>query len=128
MQDVPTNYDTDLFQPIIQATCEKAGDADGEKEETDVALKVIADHVRTIVFAVGDGALPSNEGRGYVLRRLLRRALFGTDGSWGSKWPFLYELTPIVAEIMKDYYPEPVQKKISSNGSSGVKKKNSWKH
>jgi alanyl-tRNA synthetase len=109
MQDVPTNYDTDLFQPIIQATCEKAGVAYGEKEETDVALKVIADHVRTIVFAVGDGALPSNEGRGYVLRRLLRRAVrYGRK--LGIKRPFLYELTPIVAEIMKDYYPEPVQK------------------
>ena len=109
MQDVPTNYDTDLFQPVIQATCEKAGVAYGKDSETDVALKVIADHVRTIVFAVGDGALPSNEGRGYVLRRLLRRAVrYGRK--LGMKRPFLHELTPIVAEIMKDYYPEPVEK------------------
>ena len=109
MQDVPTNYETDLFQPIIQATGEKAGVAYGKDAETDVALKVIADHVRTIVFAVGDGALPSNEGRGYVLRRLLRRAVrYGRK--LGIKRPFLYELTSIVAEIMKDYYPEPVKK------------------
>ncbi|SEM73292.1 alanine--tRNA ligase [Lihuaxuella thermophila] len=110
MQNVPTNYDTDLFQPIIQATCEKAGVEYGKDQETDIALKVIADHIRTIVFAVGDGVLPSNEGRGYVLRRLLRRAVrYGRK--LGMERPFLYELTGIVAEIMKDYYPEPVDKK-----------------
>lgn len=110
MQDVPTNYDTDLFQPIIQATCEKAGVVYGKEENTDIALKVIADHVRTIVFAVSDGALPSNEGRGYVIRRLLRRAVrYGRK--LGIERPFLYELTPVVTEIMKDYYPEPVEKR-----------------
>ncbi|TCS94895.1 alanine--tRNA ligase [Hazenella coriacea] len=109
LQDVPTNYDTDLFQPTIQEICKKAGVEYNKDPETDTALKVIADHVRTIVFAVGDGVLPSNEGRGYVLRRLLRRAVrYGRK--LGIERPFLYELTGIVATIMKDYYPEPVEK------------------
>lgn len=110
MQDVPTNYDTDLFQPIIQATCQKTGVKYGQDKETDIALKVIADHIRTIVFAVADGVLPSNEGRGYVLRRLLRRAVrYGRK--LGIDRPFLHELTGIVAEVMSDYYPEPLEKK-----------------
>jgi alanyl-tRNA synthetase len=107
MQDVETNYDTDLFQPIIQATCDKAGVIYGSSENVDIALKVIADHVRTIVFAVADGVLPSNEGRGYVLRRLLRRAV-RYSRQLGLKRPFLYELTSIVAEVMKEFYPEPL--------------------
>jgi alanyl-tRNA synthetase len=109
MQDVPTNYDTDLFQPIIQATCKEAGVEYGEDRETDIALKVIADHVRTIVFAIGDGVVPSNEGRGYVLRRLLRRAVRYAR-VLGIERPFLYRLTGVVAEGMKEYYPEPAQK------------------
>lgn len=108
MQDVPTNYDTDLFQPIIQATCQQAGVSYDTSEEVDIALKVIADHVRTIVFAVADGVLPSNEGRGYVLRRLLRRAV-RYSRKLGLKRPFLYELTSIVAEIMKEFYPQPYE-------------------
>lgn len=110
VQNVPTNYDTDLFIPIIQATCEKAGVEYGKDKQTDIALKVIADHIRTIVFAVADGVLPSNEGRGYILRRLLRRAVrYGRK--FGMERPFLYELTETVASIMADFYPEPVQKK-----------------
>lgn len=109
MQNVRTNYDTDLFQPMIQQTCKIAGVEYNQSEEIDVALKVIADHVRTIVFSVGDGVLPSNEGRGYVLRRLLRRAVrYGRK--LGMDRPFLYELTSTVAENMKDYYPEPFEK------------------
>ncbi|WP_230199157.1 alanine--tRNA ligase [Risungbinella massiliensis] len=109
MQNVRTNYDTDLFQPMIQQTCKIAGVQYNQSEEVDVALKVIADHVRTIVFSVGDGVLPSNEGRGYVLRRLLRRAVrYGRK--LGMDRPFLYELTSNVAENMKDYYPEPLAK------------------
>ena len=72
---LPTNFDTDLFMPIIKATEEISGFSYGSNEEQDMAFKVIADHVRTVAFAVSDGALPSNEGRGYVLRRLLRRAV-----------------------------------------------------
>jgi alanyl-tRNA synthetase len=108
MQDVPTNYDTELFQPTIQAVCKQAGVTYGTSEEVDIALKVIAEHARTVVFAIADGVLPSNEGRGYVLRRLLRRAVrYGRK--LGLKRPFLYELTNVVADIMKDFYPEPYE-------------------
>src|SRR5690606_16345882 len=75
VQDVPTNFDTDLFIPIIRKTEEISGKKYGEDADMDMAFKVIADHIRTVAFAIGDGALPSNEGRGYVLRRLLRRAV-----------------------------------------------------
>jgi alanyl-tRNA synthetase len=110
MQDVPTNYDTELFQPTIQAICKQADVTYGSSEEVDIALKVIAEHARTVVFAIADGVLPSNEGRGYVLRRLLRRAVrYGRK--LGLQRPFLFELTGVVAEIMKDYYPEPYAQK-----------------
>ncbi|TVY12055.1 alanine--tRNA ligase [Paenibacillus cremeus] len=110
VQDVDSNFDTDLFMPIIEKTCELAGVKYKQNEETDVALKVIADHVRTVAFSVGDGVLPSNEGRGYVIRRLLRRAVrYGKV--LGMDKPFLYLLTPIVGEIMGVYYPEVVDKR-----------------
>ncbi|MFD0588238.1 alanine--tRNA ligase [Paenibacillus sp. GCM10027627] len=110
LQDVDSNFDTDLFRPIIDRTCEIAGVQYKTNEEQDVALKVIADHIRTVAFSVGDGVMPSNEGRGYIIRRLLRRAvrygkLLGVDR------PFLYELTPVVGEIMGVYYPEVVEKR-----------------
>ncbi|OYD09159.1 alanine--tRNA ligase [Paludifilum halophilum] len=110
MQDVATNFDTDLFRPIIEATCKEAGVRYGEDRETDIALKVIADHVRTLVFAIGDGVVPSNEGRGYVLRRLLRRAVRYAQ-ILGIERAFLYRLTGVVADIMKEFYPEPAQRK-----------------
>src|SRR5699024_10144804 len=75
IQDVPTNFDTDLFLPIIEAVENVSGRKYGETTQADIAFKVISDHIRTVAFAIGDGALPSNEGRGYVLRRLLRRAV-----------------------------------------------------
>lgn len=105
IQNTKTNFETDLFVPIIQKTEEIAGVKYGENEEYDVAFKVIADHIRTVTFAVGDGALPSNEGRGYVLRRLLRRAVRYAK-QINIERPFMYELVPVVGEIMKDYYPE----------------------
>ncbi|WP_409270760.1 alanine--tRNA ligase [Neobacillus sp. SCS-31] len=105
VQNVPTNFDTDLFIPIIRSTEEISGAKYGENKETDVAFKVIADHIRTVSFAVGDGALPSNEGRGYVLRRLLRRAVRYAK-QIGINRPFMYELVPVVGEIMHDFYPE----------------------
>ncbi|MFD1955432.1 alanine--tRNA ligase [Paenibacillus thailandensis] len=109
LQDVDSNFDTDLFQPIIGRTCEIAGVQYGAKTEDDVALKVIADHIRTVVFAVGDGVLPSNEGRGYIIRRLLRRAVrYGK--TIGIDRPFLYSLTGVVGEIMGVYYNEVVEK------------------
>ncbi|MEY2192574.1 alanine--tRNA ligase [Neobacillus sp. BF23-41] len=105
VQNVPTNFDTDLFIPIIRATEEIAGEKYGQNKETDVAFKVIADHIRTVAFAVGDGALPSNEGRGYVLRRLLRRAVRYAK-QININRPFMFELVPVVGEIMDDFYPE----------------------
>jgi len=105
VQDVPTNFDTDLFIPIIRATEEISGVQYGNNKETDVAFKVIADHIRTVSFAVGDGALPSNEGRGYVLRRLLRRAVRYAK-QINIHRPFMFELVPVVGEIMVDFYPE----------------------
>ena len=111
IQDAPTNFETDLLMPIIHAvealgTNVKYGDA----PQTDVSFKVIADHIRALSFAIGDGALPSNEGRGYVLRRLLRRAVMHGK-KLGINEAFLYKLVPVVGEIMVSYYPEVLQQK-----------------
>lgn len=111
IQDAPTNFETDLFMPIIHAvealgTNVKYGDA----PQTDVSFKVIADHIRALSFTIGDGALPSNEGRGYVLRRLLRRAVMHGK-KLGINEAFLYKLVPVVGEIMVSYYPEVLQQK-----------------
>lgn len=109
LQDVPTNFDTDFFRPIIEAAAALLGVSYGADETVDTALKVIADHVRTVIFSIGDGVSPSNEGRGYVIRRLLRRAVrFGKQN--GVEKPFLYELVGVVGEIMGDYYTEIVDK------------------
>lgn len=105
IQNTKTNFETDLFIPIIKKTEEISGVKYGENEEFDVAFKVIADHIRTVTFAVGDGALPSNEGRGYVLRRLLRRAVRYAKQIHIER-PFMFELVPVVGGIMEDYYPE----------------------
>lgn len=104
-QDVPTNYDTDLFMPIIEQTEAISGKKYRVNKEDDIAFKVIADHIRTVSFAIGDGALPSNEGRGYVLRRLLRRAVRFAQ-KLDINQPFMYELVDTVAGIMKPYYPD----------------------
>lgn len=110
LQNVNSNFDTDLFQPIIAKTAELAGVKYGEKEETDVALKVIADHIRTVAFAVADGVLPSNEGRGYVIRRLLRRAVrYGKV--LGLDKPFMFGLVETVGDIMGTYYTDVVTKR-----------------
>lgn len=109
IQNVPTNFDTDLFIPIIRETEKISGETYGSDEQKDVAFKVIADHIRTVAFAIGDGALPSNEGRGYVLRRLLRRAVRYAK-MLNIHEPFMYKLVPVVGEIMQDYYPEVKEK------------------
>lgn len=106
IQNAPTNFETDLFLPIIHATEELAnGPKYATDKDADISYKIIADHARTVSFAIGDGALPSNEGRGYVLRRLLRRAALNGQ-KLGIKGAFLYKLVPVVGEIMKSYYPE----------------------
>lgn len=106
IQNAPTNFETDLFMPIIEAVQELSGNfAYGESKAKDISFKVIADHIRALSFAIGDGALPSNEGRGYVLRRLLRRAVMHGK-KLGIDSAFLYKLVPIVGKIMESYYPE----------------------
>ena len=110
LQDVPTNFDTDLFMPIIRETEKISGDVYRQDSSKDVAFKVIADHIRTVSFAIGDGALPSNEGRGYVLRRLLRRAVRYAK-MLGIERPFMYELVDVVGDIMVDFYPQVNEKK-----------------
>jgi len=110
LQNAPTNFETDLFLPIIRETEKISGETYGRDREKDVAFKVIADHIRAVTFAVSDGALPSNEGRGYVLRRLLRRAVrYGK--MLGIDRPFMHGLVPVVAEIMGDFYPEVAKRK-----------------
>ena len=105
LQNVPTNYDTDLIRPIIEKTENLAERKLGESPETDVALKVIADHSRAAAFLIGDGILPANEGRGYVLRRIMRRAIrYGRN--IGLRRPFLYQTAEVVFNIMKPAYPE----------------------
>jgi alanyl-tRNA synthetase len=105
VQDTPTNFDTDLIRPIIARTEAMTGRGFGQEPAADVAMKVIADHCRAAVFLIGDGVLPSNEGRGYVLRRIMRRAIrYGRN--IGLARPFLNETARAVFEIMKPAYPE----------------------
>ena len=106
LQDAPTNFETDLFLPIIHTTEEMTdGKKYGENKEDTTAFKIIADHVRAVSFAIADGALPSNSGRGYVLRRLIRRADLNGQ-RLGIKGAFLYKLVPVVGKIMESHYPE----------------------
>jgi alanyl-tRNA synthetase len=105
IQDVPTNYDTDLISPIIKKAEELAEMSINQSRETEVAMKVIADHSRAAAFLINDGILPSNEGRGYVLRRIMRRAIrYGRN--IGLQRPFLYRTAEVVFDIMRPAYPE----------------------
>lgn len=105
VQNVPTNYDTDLIIPIIKKTEELSQKSLGDSAASDVAMKVIADHSRAAAFLICDGILPSNEGRGYVLRRIMRRAIrYGRN--IGLVKPFLHETSQVVIETMKEAYPE----------------------
>jgi alanyl-tRNA synthetase len=105
IQDVPTNYDIDLIRPILNKVENLSEKRIGESRESDVAMKVIADHSRAAAFLIGDGVLPSNEGRGYVLRRIMRRAIrYGRNISLTR--PFLHETARVVFDIMKPAYPE----------------------
>ncbi len=110
LQNVDTNYDTDLMMPIINKAENLAEKQLGESFETDVALKVIADHSRATAFLIGDGVLPSNEGRGYVLRRIMRRAIrYGRN--IGLNKPFLHDTAGVVFDIMQPAYPELAEDK-----------------
>ncbi|MFT8408350.1 alanine--tRNA ligase [Liquorilactobacillus satsumensis] len=108
-QNARTNFETDLFLPLINETAKISGQAKyGDSAATDVSFKVTADHIRAVTFAIGDGALPSNEGRGYVIRRLIRRAVMHGQ-KLGIEQAFLYRLVPLVGKIMESYYPEVLQ-------------------
>jgi alanyl-tRNA synthetase len=110
VQDVPTNYDIDLIRPIMQKVEELAETKLGQAWESDVAMKVIADHSRAASFLIGDGILPSNEGRGYVLRRIMRRAIrYGRN--IGLTDPFLHKTAEVVFDIMKPAYPDLIDAK-----------------
>jgi alanyl-tRNA synthetase len=110
LQGKKSNYDTDLFQPIIQTTSELSGKRySGSQSKIDISMRVVADHVRALTFAIADGAIPSNEGRGYVLRRILRRASrFGRNLDLHE--PFIYRLVSSLVEAMGDAYPEIKQR------------------
>jgi alanyl-tRNA synthetase len=105
LQGKRSNYDTDIFTPLLQAAGRRAGRVYGKDAEADFALRVIADHARAFCFLVADGVVPANDKRGYVLRRLLRRAIrFGRK--LGIDEPFLHEITPVVSERLGEVYPE----------------------
>ncbi|MGQ7366608.1 alanine--tRNA ligase [Streptococcus suis] len=108
-QGAKTNFETDLFLPIIREV-EKISGKTYDQDGDNMSFKVIADHIRALSFAIGDGALPGNEGRGYVLRRLLRRAVMH-GRRLGITEPFLYKLVETVGNIMESYYPEVLEKR-----------------
>jgi alanyl-tRNA synthetase len=106
VQGRKSNYDTDIFQSVISEISEISGKRYGIKDEWDVALRVIADHIRAIAFSIADGQLPSNNKAGYVIRRILRRAVRYGYNNLGLEEPFLFRLVPVLADKMGDTYPE----------------------
>jgi alanyl-tRNA synthetase len=106
-----SNYDTDVFQPIIKTIGSIADVAYGKAKETDVAMRVIADHIRTVAFSITDGQLPSNNKAGYVIRRILRRAVRYGFTFLNQKEPFMYKLIPVLIDTMGDAYPELISQK-----------------
>ena len=109
LQEVPTNFDTDIFRPIIDRIQKVLGVKYGVDEKTDTSIRVIADHIRAITFVISEGVFPSNEGRGYVLRRIIRRAQRHAT-LLGVKRPVLFEIVDAVVEKMGKVYPEIVEK------------------
>ncbi|HRH65336.1 MAG TPA: alanine--tRNA ligase [Bacteroidia bacterium] len=106
LQGKTSNYDTDIFQPLIQFIAARAGVKYGADEKTDIAMRVMVDHIRAITFAIGDGQLPGNNKAGYVIRRILRRAVRYAFTFLNLKEPFLNKLVPLLAEQFKDVFPE----------------------
>ena len=111
LQGKTSNYDTDVFQPIIRTIATMANTEYGRDKDQDVAMRVIADHIRTIAFAITDGQLPSNAKAGYVIRRILRRAVRYGYTFLGFKEAFMYKLLPVLIETMGDAYPELMAQK-----------------
>ena len=113
MQGKHSNYDTDIFQPIIKEEERITGKKYGENEETDVAMRVVADHLRAVAFSIADGQLPSNAKAGYVIRRILRRAIRYAYTFLGQKEAFIYRLLPVLIQEMGDAFPElPAQREL----------------
>ncbi|MBS2097922.1 alanine--tRNA ligase [Carboxylicivirga linearis] len=106
LQGKTSNYDTDIFQPILNKIAELTGFSYGNTEEVDIAMRVVADHVRTIAFSITDGQLPSNNKAGYVIRRILRRAVRYSYTFLNAKEAFMYQLIDALIETMGDAYPE----------------------
>src|SRR5690554_3328691 len=106
IQDKSSNYDTDVFTPYIEVVEKMSGIRYGEDEKHDIAIRVIVDHIRAIAFTIADGQLPSNNKAGYVIRRILRRAVRYGYTFLGFKKPFLFELIPLLAESFNDIFPE----------------------
>ena len=106
LQGKASNYDTDVFQPLIQFISEKSGIVYGKEEQTDIAMRVMADHIRAISFVIADGQLPSNNKAGYVIRRILRRAVRYAYTFLNLKEPFLNQLVPVLAEQFKGVFDE----------------------
>ena len=112
LQGKTSNYDTDVFQPIIQTIARMTGTTYGKDERQDIAMRVVADHIRTIAFSITDGQLPSNAGAGYVIRRILRRAVRYGYTFLARREAFLYSLVPVLIETMGDAYPELISQKV----------------
>ncbi len=112
IQGKHSNYDTDVFQPIIKSIGDLSGYKYGDKEETDVAMRVVADHLRTIAFSIADGQLPGNAKAGYVIRRILRRAVRYAYTFLGQKEAFMYRLLPVLIQEMGETYPELEAQKV----------------
>ncbi len=106
VQGKKSNYDTDIFQSIINEIASVTGKKYGEREDQDIAMRVIADHLRAVSFSIADGQLPSNNKAGYVIRRILRRAVRYAYNYLGTEDPFIYRLVPVLASVMGDQYPE----------------------
>src|SRR5690606_35219271 len=106
IQGKTSNYDTDVFQPLISFISEKSGIKYGADEKTDIAMRVISDHIRAVSFAIADGQLPSNNKAGYVIRRILRRAIRYAYTFLNFKNPFFHELVPVLAEQFKGVFDE----------------------
>jgi alanyl-tRNA synthetase len=113
LQGKQSNYDTDVFQPYIVKLCELTGRTYGQDNKADIAMRVISDHVRAVSFAIADGELPSNNKAGYVIRRILRRAVRYGYTFLGFREPFIHLLVPVMVEHMGKFFPElPAQQDL----------------
>lgn len=106
IQGVRSNYDTDIFQPLIQAIAKESGYVYGAAKQQDIAMRVIADHLRALAFTIADGQLPSNVGAGYVIRRILRRAVRYAYSFLNQRDAFMYKILPVLVKEMGDFFPE----------------------